>query len=463
LKSSICFFLLILTLQSSGFSQVQSDSRDGINTYMGTALNIVSSALENRKAYSMLDELCSLGPRLSGSENSLKAIHWAEDKMKKLGFDSVWLQPVMVPHWVRGSVEEAVITSGEYSGRKINICSLGGSIGTRKTGITAPVIEVKNLDEIDSLQEKIKGKIVFINERMDESMVNTFSAYGKAAYKRFYGAVKASEFGAAAVIIRSITTRHDNVPHTGVLIYNDSIPKIPGTAAGCQDSDFLSRALKENPGLELNIRLGCKTLPDIQSYNVIGEIRGYEYPDDIIVVGAHIDSWDKGTGAHDDGAGCTQSIEVLDLMKRLNLRPKRTIRCVLFINEENGSRGAETYGAYSDTASERHIAAIESDAGGFTPRRFTISADSSVISKIQQWLPILKVSSIDRVEKGGSGADINDIKKIIALIGYSPDNQRYFDFHHSDNDVFREVNPRELELGTAAITILTYLISQEGL
>jgi hypothetical protein len=196
---------------------------------------------------------------------------------------------------------------------------------------------------------------------------------------------------------------------------------------------------------------------------VIGEIKGSEFPNESVVVGGHIDSWDKGTGAHDDGAGCVQSMEVLNLIKHLQNKPKRTIRCVLFINEENGSRGSEAYGQYADTSGEKHIAAIESDAGGFTPRGFGISADSSIILKIQSWLPILKLCGIDEIEKGGGGADISDIKKAKALIGYKPDSQRYFDFHHSDNDVADAVNPRELELGTAAITMLAYLISEEGL
>ncbi len=451
--------LVILTINL----QAQNSTSDKLINYEQTAHKIVDSALVNRNAYSMLKKLCEIGPRLSGSENSIKAIHWAENKMKALGFDNVWLQPVMVPHWVRGGVEEASLVTGRFTGRKIKVCALGGSIGTNNNGITAQVIEVKNLNEIDSIKEQVKDKIVYINEAMDESLINTFPAYGKAVGKRVFGAVRAALYGAVAVIIRSITTKYDNVPHTGIMYYNDTIPKIPGLAAGYSDSDFLSRALKDNPDLKMNIKLKCKTLPDAQSYNVIGEIKGSEFPDEVVVVGGHIDSWDKGVGAQDDGAGCVQSMEVLDLMKRLNLKPKRTIRCVLFINEENGSRGAEAYGKYANTTYEKHIAAIESDAGGFTPRGFTVSADSSVLTKIQSWLPVLKTCNIEEVTKGGSGADVNDIKNARALIGYHPDSQRYFDYHHSDNDVLDAVNPRELELGSAAIAVLAYLISEEGL
>ncbi len=463
MKTSGRLLLLILYLSILNHTQAQNAPSEKLKAYTEIAGRVVSSALENRTAYRTLQDLCAIGPRLSGSENSIKAIHWAEGKMKDLGFDNVWLQPVMVPHWERGKVEEAEITGGKYSGRKITICALGGSIGTSKEGIAAPVFEVESLNEIDSVREKVKGKIVFINEPMDESLVNTFRGYSRAVGMRMFGAVKAAQYGAAAVIIRSITTKFDNVPHTGVMYYNDTIPKIPGTAAGYEDSDFLSNTLRENPGLKLRLKLSCRTLPDAQSYNVIGEIKGSEFPHEVIVVGGHIDSWDKGTGAHDDGAGCVQSMEVLDLLTRLNLKPKRTIRCVLFINEENGSRGAEAYGTYADTADEIHVAAIESDAGGFTPRSFSVSADSAVIAKLKGWLPVLRVCNIEAVEKGGSGADISDIKNAKALIGYNPDNQRYFNFHHSDNDVAEAVNPRELELGSAAIAVLAYIISEEGL
>jgi carboxypeptidase Q len=462
-KASGYVLLLIVSIISFNEISAQDESLNDLDTYKETAIKITSTSLEGRNTWSMLRDFCSIGPRLSGSENSLKAIHWAESKMKELGLENIYLQPVMVPHWERGKVEQAVIASGEYSGRKISICALGGSIGTEKEGITAPLFEVNNLDEIDSVKEKVKGRIVFINEPMDQSLVNTFSAYGKAVQKRLFGADRASKYGAVAVIIRSITSKFDNVPHTGVMIYRDTVKEIPAVAAGYLDSDFLHSALTENPDLKINLKLSCRTLPDAQSYNVIGEIKGSEFPDEVIVVGGHIDSWDKGQGAHDDGAGCMQSLEVLDLIKNLNLIPKRTIRCVLFINEENGSRGAQAYGAYADTSGEKYVAAIESDAGGFTPRGFSVTADSSILAKIQSWLPVLKSCEIEKVESGGSGADVNDIKNAKALIGYRPDIQRYFDFHHSDNDVLEAVNPRELELGSAAMTILAYLISQEGL
>lgn len=247
------------------------------------------------------------------------------------------------------------------------------------------------------------------------------------------------------------------------MYYNDTLPKIPSVGIGVLDADFLSQSLKDEPFLKINLKLSCKTLPDSKSYNVIGDIKGTENPDEIILIGGHFDCWDKGVGAHDDGGGCIQSLEVLNLFQRLNLKPKRTIRCVFFINEENGTAGGIEYGKYSDSSSEKHIAAIESDRGVFTPRGFFVDADSVTIAKIKSWLPLLEIADINWVKKGGSGVDVSKIKKSKALIGFVPDSQRYMDVHHSANDVIEAVNPRELELGTAALAILTYLLSEEGL
>lgn len=442
----------------------QSDNDEKTKKYIDVADKIIRTTLNEQAGYQWLAELCQIGPRLSGSNNSLTAIHWADGKMQSLGFDKVWLQPVMVPHWERSDTEKAIITESEYFlGRELNVIALGGSVGTDGQGITAEVLEVKNFDELKEKKDLAKGKIIFFSRPLDMGLINTFAGYGGAVDQRSRGAIEAAKYGAVGIIIRSVTTKHDNVPHTGVMHYVDSLPKIPSVAAGYLDADFLSDALKKDPHLKINIKLNCKTLPDAQSYNVIGEITGTEFPNEVIVIGGHLDSWDQGTGAHDDGAGCVQSMEVVYLMKKLNIQPKRTIRCVLFINEENGSRGGIEYGAYSDTSKEKHIAAIESDRGGFTPVGFDIDSDSLSLIKIQSWLPVLKKASIEWIDEGGSGVDVSHIKNAQALIGYVPDDQRYFDFHHSANDVYEGVHPRELELGSAAITILAYLLSEEGL
>jgi carboxypeptidase Q len=444
------------------FAQTNIDSNIGEDIKI--ANQFVRSALSERKGYHLLKELTDMGSRLSGSENSLRAIMWAQKKMEEAGFDKVWLQPVMVPYWVRGKIEQAeIVKSKLFKNRKLSIATLGGSIGTGKNGITAEVLEVKNFDELKALGSKAKGKIIFMSRPLDPGIIETFRGYGEAVDQRVFGAVEAAKLGAIGVMIRSITTKYDNVPHTGVMIYNDTIPKIPAVGLGYQDADFVSNALKKDPHLKVNIKLNCKTLPDAQSYNLIGELKGTEFPDQVIVVGGHSDSWDKGVGANDDGTGIMQSMEVLDLFKRLNIKPKRTIRCVFFINEENGSRGAIKYGEYAQNSPEKTLAAIEADAGSGTPRGFSIDADSTTIAKFRSWLPVLRYSDIDWIEKGGSGEDVGHISNAIARIGYVPDPQRYFDYHHSDNDQFSIIHPREFELGSAAMATLVFMIDRQGL
>ncbi|NIV15547.1 MAG: M20/M25/M40 family metallo-hydrolase, partial [Aliifodinibius sp.] len=341
--------------------------------YIDIAKKIVSAALEDQRGYELLRELCQIGPRLSGSENSSKAIQWAKTKMLNMGLDLVRLQPVMVPHWVRGNVEQAkVIDTGE----ELSIAALGGSVGTPIDGITAEVLEVQSFEELKKRADEARGKIIFFNRPMDPTKTNTFAAYGEAVNQRVHGAKQAAKFGGVAALVRSITTKYDDVPHVGTMFYSDSFPKIPAAAISLVGADTLSNAIKENSNSKVNLKLSCQTLPNVKSYNVIGEITGLEKPQEIILIGGHFDSWDKGHGAHDDGACCIQILEVLDLFKRLNIKPKRTIRCALFINEENGLRGAKRYAQLADSAStEIHVAAIEADRGAFTPRGFTVDSD----------------------------------------------------------------------------------------
>lgn len=432
------------------------------NNYISVVKDFVRTALTEQEGYEWLRELCEIGPRLSGSENSYKAIEWAEKKMKALGFD-VWLQPVMVQHWVRGEKENAVIVESEFfKGKNLEILALGRSVGTEAEGITAEVIEIKNFDELKERKDEVKGKIVFYSTGIDPGEINTFLGYDNGVRFRSRGALEAAKYGAVGVLIRSLTTKYDNVPHTGSMTYYvDSLPKIPAAALGYTDADFLSDALKKDPHLKINMKLNCKNLPDTLSYNVIADIKGSEKPDEIIIVSGHFDSWDAGDGAHDDGGGCMQALEVLNLIKKLNLKPKRTIRCIFYINEENGVRGGQEYGVYTDTTKEKHIAAIESDRGVFTPVGFSVNSEPEVLEKIQSWLPVLEHAGIEWVKAGGSGVDISYIKNAQALIGFIPDDQRYFDLHHSANDVFEEVNPREMELGAAAMAALAYLLSED--
>ncbi|MBN1300376.1 MAG: M20/M25/M40 family metallo-hydrolase [Melioribacteraceae bacterium] len=452
--------LIILSVIFASSSIIYAQKYD----YKHIADSVLNYSLSERAGYKWLRELCNIGPRLSGTDNYQKATDWAVQKFTEIGCDSVWLQTVKVPFWVRGEKESAEIVSPEKAaGRKLSIASLGGSIGTNGI-LKAKVIEVSNFDDVKNLSpSEAKGKILFFNEPFDQSEPTTFRSYGKAVRQRGNGAIEAAKLGGVAALVRSVTSKPDNVPHVGMMRYADSVMQVPAAAIGVEDADYLSSLLKSNPDVEVSIEMDCSPMGEADSYNIIAQVNGSEFPDEVIVVGGHFDSWDKGHGAHDDGAPCIQTMEVLHQIKVLNLKPKRTIRCVLFANEESGLRGAVEYGKYAETAKEKHYAAIESDRGVFTPRGFNIDADSMVIAEMQAWLPYLNKLKIDWIRKGSSGADISRIKNTKALIGYVPDDQRYFDFHHSANDVYQSVNAREMQYGTAAITLLAYLISQEGL
>lgn len=427
-----------------------------------TIKKFYNTALTKGQSYEMLDVLANdIGARLSGSVGAQKAVEWGEQLMKDLNFDKVWLQPVMVPHWVRGEKEVAYFHVDDTK-FDVAICALGSSIATPEEGITGEVIEVKSLEEAEALGEKLRGKIVFFNRPFDNTHIHTFKAYGGCVDQRGAGAKTVGKFGALATIVRSMTHSLDNFPHTGNMNYGD-IPeseKVPAAAISTLAANLLSEKLKENPTLKFYFKQNCETLPDAPSFNVIGEITGSEFPDKYITVGGHLDSWDIGDGAHDDGTGIVQSIEVLRLFKENNIKPKHTLRAVLFMNEENGLRGGIKYAEEAKANNEDHIAALESDSGGFTPRGFTFDANSKNHELFMSWEPLFKPYGLT-VGKGGSGADIGPLKnEVISLFGYRPDSQRYFDYHHAANDTFDKVNKRELELGAASMTALVYLLDK---
>ncbi|MDQ7054408.1 MAG: M20/M25/M40 family metallo-hydrolase [candidate division KSB1 bacterium] len=457
--------LLALGLLVPLMARAQTDSN--AQPYLERATKLIDRALQERQAYDMLRELTlTIGPRLSGSPQAAAAVEWGRQKLVQIGADSVWLQPVMVPRWVRGEVEEAEIIQSTIVGdHPLTVCALGGSVGTPEMGVIGEVIEVHDFDELARLGKKaIAGKIVFFNRPMDPAERNTFRAYGGAVNQRTRGAAEAAKYGAVAVLVRSMTTRLDDVPHTGGMRYIAGIPKIPAAAISTLDAEFLSRLLKREDHVRVRLRLSCETLPDVPSANVIGEIRGSEKPDEIIVIGGHLDSWDKGHGAHDDGAGCVQSIEALRLLRALGLHPKRTIRAVLFMNEENGLRGGREYARVARQQGWRHVAAIESDRGGFAPRGFSVDAPPAVVEKLARWAYLFEQIEAGVIRRGGGGADISPLKRQgVPTIGLMVDSHRYFDYHHSDNDTFDKVNERELELGAAMLAILSYVLAQEGL
>jgi hypothetical protein len=315
-------------------------------------------------------------------------------------------------------------------------------------------------------RDKIKGKIIFYNRPMDATLLNTFQAYGGCVDQRHGGAVEAAKYGAVGVIVRSMTLRLDDYPHTGSMTYGE-LPvseRIPAAAISTNAAELLSTTLKLDPNIMFYFKQNCKQLEDVPSFNVIGEIAGSTHPDEIIVVGGHLDSWDLGDGSHDDGAGCVQSMEVLRLLKIIGYKPKRTIRAVMFMNEENGLRGGKKYAAEARVKNENHVFALESDAGGFTPRGFSIDSSEEHFKQIEGWKSLFAPYLVHQFTKGGGGADIGPLKKDgMVLAGLRPDSQRYFDHHHAMNDTFEHVNKRELELGAAAMTSLIYLIDTYGL
>lgn len=427
------------------------------------AKQLKDKGLTELKAYAMLKDLTgSVGTRLSGSPGYDKAVVWAQQQLIAAGADSVWLEPVMVPKWVRGPVEHAVAKSRGQS-HELTVCALGGSIGTPEKGVSGRVIEVKNFDEVKAAGAAVKGAIIFYNRPFDNTLVNTGEAYGGAVNQRSNGAIEAAKLGAAGVLVRTMTNMIDDEPHTGMMRYADSVQRIPAAAISTVDAEMLSALVKERKDVTVTLQLSARSYPDVPSFTVVGEIRGSRVPDEVILVGGHLDSWDKGTGAHDDGSGVVQSIEVLRLMKGAGLRPKRTIRAVLFANEENGLKGGRAYAARAQASHEKIIAAIESDAGGFQPRGFGVTTDSTKFEQIRSYSSLLEMVAAERISKGGGGADIGPLQPLgTALIGLSPESQRYFDYHHSNLDTIDKVHPRELELGALACAILSWAISQDG-
>ncbi len=450
--------LAILLLLSPVLASAQDFKTDS------TMVNkIFNEALSNGESYQNLRSLCKgVGHRLSGSDASYKAINWGKRTLEMYEPDSVYLQDIMVPHWVRGDIERLDFSSTQNKLYQAHCSAYGGSVGTNGV-LKANVVEVHSWDELDALgEEKLKDKVVFYNRPMNPIRIVTFHAYGGCVDQRYWGAVRAAKYGAKGVLVRSMTLKKDLNPHTGSMTYEGAKYKIPSVAISTVDAHNLSEMLKQDPNTEIRMKLECETRPDTLSHNVIAEIKGSEYPEKVILVGGHLDSWDVGEGAHDDGAGIVQSIEVIRLFKELGIQPKHTIRCVLYMNEENGNRGGKTYADLVKKSGEEHIFAVETDRGGFSPKGFTIDGTDEQIESLQQFMPVLEPYDLFFIKKGYGGVDIGplkeDEKSNICLAGLVPDSQRYFDFHHAPSDVFENVNQRELELGAASLASLIYLV-----
>ena len=428
---------------------------------------IADEVLIRGTAYENLRNLTKkVGSRLTASPGYYKAETWGQQALRDAGADKVYLQECTVPHWVRGGKDEARYYAGnDTKGKSLDVLALGNSQGTGPKGISAPVILINSFEELESRKDEVKGKIVFYNYKFNPRFVLTFQSYSDAVRYRGQGAARASRYGAVAVLLRSMTHAADNNPHTGGMNYNDSFPKIPALAVGIQDADKLATAITSSNTVKLFLKSNAKMLADTIAHNVIGELTGTEFPEQIITVGGHLDSWDPAEGAHDDGAGCVHSIEVLRALKAIGYRPKRTIRVVLFANEENGLKGGTKYAEEAKSKNEQHIFALESDAGGFTPRSFGFSMSKERIEKVRTWLPLFAPYLVWQFSEGGGGADIGPLNRTFGtpVAGLQPDSQRYFDIHHARSDVFEAVNKRELELGALNMAALIYLVDKYGL
>lgn len=449
--------LLLSLLASAGaWAQTAIDTATDERFIRG----LYDTALEEQKGYLWLEELCKdVGPRLAGSEGAERAVDWAVQTLEGMGFDRVYTQEVEVPHWERGSIETCSLVGLDEN---FTVCALGGSVPTPGGAMTAKVIEIPDVDSLPNYsREEIEGKIVFFSNPMRQTYISTGSAYGEAVKKRHAGALEASKYGAVGVLIRSVTTKKDDAPHTGSMTYEGAEVQIPAAALGYLSADRLQEALREDPNLEVNLHLTSTRHPNVISHNVIAEITGTTLPDEIAIVGGHLDSWDLAEGAQDDGAGSVQSIEALYLLMQNGYRPKRTHRVVLFMNEEFGLDGARTYAQNAAETGEVHVIGIESDGGGDVPRGFSIQSIPSGVPQVKQFAWFLEPYGLYDYSIGWSGADIGQLRNDKAiLMGYRADNQRYFDYHHAPTDVFESINARALELGSASMAAMLYLMDK---
>ncbi len=447
-------FILFAFLYSAGAHAQENDSTQ--------IRAIFDEALTRGHAYENLRELCKgVGNRLSGSQGAEKAVEWSVAKMESYGFDEVWLEPTMVPKWVRGEKEKCEILP---EGTNLDALALGFSVGTNGP-LEAEVVVFSTMQALrDAPEGSLDGKICFLNQAMNAKLIDTFSAYGGCSGARVRGPSIAAEKGAVGFVMRSLGLRADDFPHTGVMYYAKGGDSIPAFALSTNAAHELTKQIEKRGVVSIRMEANCKNYPDVESNNVVCQINGSEFPDKIITVGGHLDSWDVGEGAHDDGAGIMHSLEVLRIFKSLGIKPRYSIRCVFFMNEENGTRGAKAHAKASAERGDVHVAAMESDRGGFSPRGFTVDGEPAVVEYLSQWESLLEPYNLHFVRKGYGGTDIRPLKEFgnPPLIGFVPDSQRYFDVHHTANDVFENVNRRELELGAASMASFIYLIDKYG-
>lgn len=450
MKKTLATAIIFLSLNI--FAQTKEDS---------LKFSKISTEILNKgKAYTELKDLTkNIGHRLSGSESYEKSVQWAAQKLRDAGADKVWLQEVMIPVWERGK-ESLHIKTSNGKWQKLKMLSLGNSEGTRGKDVSGEIIMVKSLEEYEKLPaEKIKDKIVFFNYPFNQSFVQTFFGYGEASVYRRTAASLTAKKGGKFAIIRSLSSAFDDVPHTGAMKYDDNFAKIPAIAIGNTTADELENLLKSQK-ITAKLNSNCGMKGEKLSHSVIGELKGNK-DQAVIVVGGHLDSWDVGEGAHDDGAGIVQSIEVLRTFKNLGIKNNHTIRVVCFANEENGVKGGIQYGKTVKENAEKHLFALESDAGGFSPRGIALEMDDSKINQIKSWTNLFLPYGVYNFDGRYSGTDIYPLHDMgIPTAELVPDSQRYFDIHHTEEDTFEKVNRRELLLGASVMTQLIYMIDK---
>jgi carboxypeptidase Q len=461
---ALAFSLSFLTGPALLPTPAAAQGQDSGAPYPAVIEKLKALGLEQEHAYELLQKLTSVGPRLTGSPGAAAGVELMRALMIELGLANVRTEPVTVGRWVRGATEHAAIVDPSAPGNDaLAVSALGGSISTPAGGVTAPVVEVRSFEELGRLGAAVKGRIVLFNRPMDRTLIETFKAYGGAVDQRVRGASEAAKLGAAAVLVRSLTLREDSNPHTGILHYEPGTPKIPAAAIATKDAAFLSSLLAKGTKVRVRLELSCEDLGPGPSANVIGELRGMEFPDEIVLLGGHLDSWDLATGAHDDGAGCVASIEAVRLIRECGLRPKRTIRAVMFMDEEFGGTGGRFYADAAGRKGEKHIAAMESDSGGYLPIALA-GGPPDVCAKLEKWAGLFEPLGIHRMRPGGGGVDVAPLAAGgTALLGIIVDSQRYFDIHHSALDVLSAVHPRELELLSVALAAYAYIVAQEGI
>jgi carboxypeptidase Q len=440
---------LVATLALSG---ADAQPHSWVDTYRADANRLIQESISNQFAWNRLAELTdTYGNRLAGSENLNRAIAWAVETMKKDGFDNVHTEKVMVPRWVRGAESAVIVDPPEHP---LPILGLGGSVGTSPAGIEADVLVVKTFDELNQKSADAKGKIVLYNA--------PFMSYGQTNQYRTGGPTIAARHGAAAVLVRAIGPTGLRTPHTGSLSYGDGVAKIPAAAISAEDAERMQRISDRGRRLRVRLKMDAHFESDVESANVVAELRGRELPDEVVLVGGHFDSWDVGTGASDDGVGCIVTWETARLIKKLNLKPRRTVRIVLFTNEENGLRGAVAYRDKYQATAAKHTLAIESDSGVFAPARIGFTGSEAAQRIMRDIGGLLSTIGLQDIGLGGGGADIGPIAQAgkVPMLAYQGDPTRYFTIHHTPADTIDRIAPDEVSKAAAALAVITYVVAE---